>query len=328
MSKADFDYNSIEVMRAEEEWQRAGAYSVRIEGMNRQHHIPLREEFDEHDGPGTKYIVLLDDGYPVATCRFFEAAEGKCASCCDTAYEGLEKLVMIGRVVVIPEYRDRGLGAKAMKEAEKWIRELGYENIGVDSRTNAIGFYEKLGYEIIDPEVVICGPFECICMKKSLKKEEGNMLKILTSECLYGGRVVRYDGGEVPETHPTYLKWKEEGRLIPICPEVFGGLPTPRPDSQRQGDRVVACTGPDVTEEYTKGAVEAVRLAKENEVAFCIMKQDSPSCGSKFIYDGTFTDTKIPGQGLAVEMLRDAGFKVFAEEDMEEAEAYLASLGE
>ena len=95
------------------------------------------------------------------------------------------------------------------------------------------------------------------------------MLKILTSECLYGGRVVRYDGGEVPETHPTYLKWKEEGRLIPICPEVFGGLPTPRPDSQRQGDKVTACTGVDVTAEYTKGAVEAVRLAKENDVAFC-----------------------------------------------------------
>ena len=124
------------------------------------------------------------------------------------------------------------------------------------------------------------------------------MLKILTSECLYGGRVVRYDGGEVPETHPTYLKWKEEGRLIPICPEA----------------------------EYTKGAVEAVRLAKENDVAFCIMKQDSPSCGSKFIYDGTFTDTKVPGQGLAVEMLRDAGFKVFAEEDIEEAAAYLEAL--
>ena len=57
----------IEVLRAKEEWQRAGAYSVRIEGMNRQHHISLREEFDEHDKDGTKYIVLLDDGYPVAT---------------------------------------------------------------------------------------------------------------------------------------------------------------------------------------------------------------------------------------------------------------------
>ena len=60
----------MEVMRAEAEWQRAGAYSVRIEGMNRQHHISLRDEFDEHDCEGTKYIVLLDDGYPVATCRF------------------------------------------------------------------------------------------------------------------------------------------------------------------------------------------------------------------------------------------------------------------
>ena len=55
----------MEVLRAEEEWQRAGAYSVRIEGMNRQHHISLRDEFDEHDCDGTKYIVLLDDGYPV-----------------------------------------------------------------------------------------------------------------------------------------------------------------------------------------------------------------------------------------------------------------------
>ena len=152
------------------------------------------------------------------------------------------------------------------------------------------------------------------------------MIKILVSECLYGGRIVRYDGGEVPETNPVFLKWKEEGRLVPICPEVFGGLPTPRPDSQRVGDKVIACTGKDVTEEYTKGAQEAVRLAKENEVGFAIMKQDSPSCGSKFIYDGTFTDTKIPGQGLAVEMLRSAGFKVFAEEDIAEAAAYLEKL--
>lgn len=300
----------IEIMRAEEEWQRAGAYSVRVEGMNRQHHIPLREEFDEHDGPGTKYIVLLDDLYPVATCRFYDAGGGT---------------ANVGRVVVLPEYRGRGLGEKAMEEAEKWIRELGYKNMGVDSRIQAVGFYEKLGFSLSDPETYYSGPFECRRMQKELQKEEA-MIKILVSECLYGGRVVRYDGGEVPETHPTFLKWKEEGRLIPICPEVFGGLPTPRPDSQRQGDKVTACTGVDVTEEYTKGALEAVRLAKENNVAFCIMKQDSPSCGSKFIYDGTFTDTKIPGQGLAVEMLRDAGFKVFAEEDIDEVADYLAGL--
>ena len=152
------------------------------------------------------------------------------------------------------------------------------------------------------------------------------MRKILVSECLYGGRIVRYDAGDVTETNPIFVAWKEEGRLIPICPEVFGGLPIPRPDSQRIGDKVKTGAGKDVTREYTLGAEETLRLAKENDVAFAIMTQDSPSCGSKFIYDGTFTDTKKEGQGLAVEYLRNAGFKVFAEEDIEEAKTYLEEL--
>lgn len=155
------------------------------------------------------------------------------------------------------------------------------------------------------------------------------MKKILVSKCLYGGEIVRYDGGDTTEKDKRFLKWKEEGRLIPVCPEVFGGLPTPRPDSQRIGAaQVMAQTGEDVTKEYTKGAEQALFLAKENHVAFCIMKQDSPSCGSKFIYDGTFTDTKVPGQGLAVEYLRNAGFRVFSEEDLDEAEQYLNELEE
>lgn len=76
------------VLRAEETWQRAGAYSVRVQGMNRQHHISLREEFDEHDGDESKYIVILDDTYPVATCRFYELDK---------------QSVLVGRVVVLPE---------------------------------------------------------------------------------------------------------------------------------------------------------------------------------------------------------------------------------
>lgn len=152
------------------------------------------------------------------------------------------------------------------------------------------------------------------------------MKKILVSACLYGGKIVRYDGGDTTETNPVFLKWKEEGRLVPICPEVFGGLPIPRPDSQRIGDKVKTGAGKDVTAEYTKGAKEALRLAKENDVAFAIMKQDSPSCGSKFIYDGTFTDTKKEGQGLAVEYLRNAGFTVFGEEDIADAQKLLSEL--
>lgn len=152
------------------------------------------------------------------------------------------------------------------------------------------------------------------------------MKKILVSACLFGGEIVRYDAADVTCTHPTFLKWKEEGRLVPICPEVFGGLPTPRPDSQRVGDKVLTGAGLDVTNEYTLGASEAKRLALENQVAFAMMKADSPSCGSKMIYDGTFTDTKKEGQGLAVEMVRSAGFKVFDEDDFEAAEAFLAEI--
>ena len=145
--------STIEVLRAEAEWQRAGAYSVRIQGMNRQHHIPLREEFDEHDGDGTRYVVLLDDGYPVATCRFYEV--------------GAERVVL-GRVVVLPEYRGRGLGRRVVEEAEHWIGELGYREVVIDSRTVVVPFYEKLGYAAVDDAVVKSGSFDCIRMRKTI----------------------------------------------------------------------------------------------------------------------------------------------------------------
>ena len=153
----NLDPNSkIEVLRADSEWQRAGAYSVRIQGMNRQHHIPLREEFDEHDGDGTRYIVLLDDGYPVATCRFYEIGAGS---------------VALGRVVVLPEYRGRGLGRMVVEEAERWIDELGFRVVVIDSRTVAVPFYEKLGYVSVDGSMVKSGSFDCIRMRKRIVRK-------------------------------------------------------------------------------------------------------------------------------------------------------------
>lgn len=147
--------SKIEVLRAEEEWQRAGAYSVRVQGMNRQHHIPLREEFDEFDCDGTKYIVLLDDGYPMATCRFYEADNDK---------------VILGRLVVLPEYRGFGYGVRTVNEAEEWIKELGYKEIIIYSRVEAVKFYERLDYAHIDEKdtVTKSGNFDCIKMKKNL----------------------------------------------------------------------------------------------------------------------------------------------------------------
>lgn len=144
----------IEVMRAEQEWQRAGAYSVRIQGMNKQHKISLREEFDEHDCDGTRYIVLLDDGYPIVTCRFYEVNA---------------ETVTLGRVVVLPEYRGKKLGNRVIYEAEKWIAELGYSKIEIESRTVATEFYRKNGFRIVDDTVIKSGFFECVRMIKELK---------------------------------------------------------------------------------------------------------------------------------------------------------------
>lgn len=144
----------FKAIRAQEEYQRAGAYSVRIQGMNREHHISLREEFDEHDGVECKYIVLLDDEYPVATCRFYPLSESR---------------LLVGRVVVLPEYRGKELGRKVICEAEKWISELGYSEVVIDSRLVAEGFYKKLGYSRESDRIFKSWKFECVRMYKSLR---------------------------------------------------------------------------------------------------------------------------------------------------------------
>ena len=143
----------MEVIRATEEYQRAGAYYVRIQAMGRQHHIPLPEEIDEIDGPGCRYIVVTDEGFPVATCRWFEVGEGA---------------VEIGRVVVLPEYRGRHLGVLVMREAEQWIRECGYRKIVLSSRVGVEGYYEKLGYGYNPEHEAHSGTFQCTYMEKYL----------------------------------------------------------------------------------------------------------------------------------------------------------------
>lgn len=146
---------SWNVLRATETWQQAGAYYVRIQAMARQYHIPLREEFDRHDTPDTRYIVILDGDFPVATCRLYPWEEDASA-------------MMLGRVVVLPEYRGKGLGARAVREAEQWARELGFQKTVLDSRDVAVGFYEKLGYTASSRHLEQGGTFVCVPMEKQL----------------------------------------------------------------------------------------------------------------------------------------------------------------
>lgn len=150
------------------------------------------------------------------------------------------------------------------------------------------------------------------------------MKKILVSQCLYGGEPVRYDGKSKAENDPRFSGWREAGMLIPVCPEVFGGLPVPRTDAQRRGSSVVTRDGRDVTGQYSAGAEEAVRLALEHRVVCAIMKEKSPSCGSSMIYDGSFSGKLIEGEGLASELLRKAGVRVFSENQLDEVEKLIS----
>lgn len=152
------------------------------------------------------------------------------------------------------------------------------------------------------------------------------MIKILVSQCLYGEKTVRYDGKYRQLDDPVFQKWKEEGRLIPVCPKVSGGLPVPRPPAERRGDKVINREGTDVTEEYLAGARDALQAAKQENAAFALLKEKSPSCGSRLIYDGSFERVLKEGSGVCAELLRKAGIRVFSEDEIPEAEEYLKSL--
>ena len=142
------------------------------------------------------------------------------------------------------------------------------------------------------------------------------MANILVSACLLGIEC-RYKGDGCPCEGIKALA--ERHTLIPVCPEQLGGLATPRPPAERQGDKVVNREGQDVTEAYALGAQRALRIAHLNHVSVAVMKAKSPSCGSGRVYDGTFSGRLIPGDGVCAEVLKQAGIAVFSEEDYEEA---------
>ena len=111
----------------------------------------------------------------------------------------------------------------------------------------------------------------------------------------------------------TVEKLRARYRLIPVCPETAGGLPTPRDPSERLGECVVSCRGADVTRQFEKGAQAALTLAKRYGCSRALMKEHSPSCGSGLIYDGSFSGKLVEGDGCAAELLKAAGVFVIGE---------------
>ncbi len=202
----------MEILRATETWQQAGAYYVRIEAMVKGFNLPMNGEFDEHDTPSTHYVVVLDEGLPIATCRLFEIDK-------ETA--------KIERVAVLKEYRKKGIGKFLIEGAEEWLQEEGYKKIVINSRDEAVGFYERLGYIADYNRIDEGGVFTCIYTEKSLTDSEENLGKVSTSEAAHeiagSGAFVRQENrfvtpfgneeGQLPvEANRYRLIW------TPLCP--------------------------------------------------------------------------------------------------------------
>jgi uncharacterized protein YbbK (DUF523 family) len=145
-------------------------------------------------------------------------------------------------------------------------------------------------------------------------------MRILVSACLLGVSC-RYDGKSKP--HPAVLALQGQHQLIPVCGEIFGGLPTPRTPAERVGDRVLTEDGRDVTQEYHRGAEEVLALARRLDCKAALLKERSPSCGTGEIYDGSFTRTLTVGDGVTAELLRASGIAVFGESRLADLAEYL-----
>ncbi len=162
------------------------------------------------------------------------------------------------------------------------------------------------------------------------------MVKILISACLVNQNV-RHNAKVLGFKHPIITQWQNNNILIPFCPEVEGGLPIPRNPAEivppkavknhyHDNHHVLDQSGNDRTGEFTLGAQKALRLMRQLDSKMAILKERSPSCGSKIRYDGTFSGTITAGQGLTTVLLNRNGIKVFNEEEIDEAFNYWSQL--
>ena len=146
-----------------------------------------------------------------------------------------------------------------------------------------------------------------MCYNKSV------MERILISACLVGDNV-KYDGGN--NKNPLISKLLEKYELVPFCPEVEGGLPTPRHPSEQRGEQVINDIDEDVTDEFNKGADLALNICLYLKITKAILKERSPSCGVHSIYDGTFSRKVIPGMGVTAALLKRKGITVYSEDEI------------
>ena len=148
--------------------------------------------------------------------------------------------------------------------------------------------------------------------KNTEPEDKGHNFEYLVSACLCGEKT-RYDGKAFVNDKINRLV--DRGKAIMICPEVEGGLKVPRLPCEIRKGRVVNTALEDKTENFVDGAHKTLELAKKYGIKKAILKEKSPSCGTKYIYDGTFTKTLVPGQGITARLLQENGIDVISDED-------------
>jgi uncharacterized protein YbbK (DUF523 family) len=152
------------------------------------------------------------------------------------------------------------------------------------------------------------------------------VIRVLVSACLLGEKV-RYNGAAATSSSAQLSRWLAEGRVVPFCPEVAGGLGVPRPAAELDGrGRVMTQAGADVTDGFLRGAQLALDAARAQNVRLAVLKDGSPSCASDLIHDGSFSGRKRSGQGVTTAVLERHGIRVFSELRVDEAAAFLEAI--
>lgn len=152
--------------------------------------------------------------------------------------------------------------------------------------------------------------------------------KVLISACLLAQRV-RYDAKVIPVTEPLIKEWLAQGLLLDVCPEVCGGLNTPRAPAEIQPTGLITTeTGIDLSEAFKTGAEKTLRLALQHNIKIAVLTEKSPSCGSSLIYDGQFNRTLISGQGITSKLLRENGIQVFNQFQLQQVATLLSTQGD
>jgi uncharacterized protein YbbK (DUF523 family) len=158
------------------------------------------------------------------------------------------------------------------------------------------------------------------------------VVKILVSGCL-NGPPIRFNQTSVEVRSPIWTRWVSEGRLVPFCAELAAGFQIPRPPAETVGGdgkavlsgkaTVLEDTGRDVTGLFTKGAELAVSHALDQGCVAAVLTDGSPSCGSTYVYDGSFEGVTNAGTGVVAQLLIDSGIRVFSEDQLEQADLFI-----